>query len=200
MLYNFVLVSAIQKGESVIIVCISLLSWASFLPQPHPSRWSQSARLGSLCYVATSHQLSILHMIVYICWCYFLYLSHYLLTPLCAQVYSLHLCFHSFLVNNFIGTIFLDSICVHLYTIFVFSFWLTSFSITDSRFIHLTRCKIFLSYKLLFFILIYIWYTVWTFSYIPEQLTGRWQGLSLPVAGCPFSWYAWSLSSQLRDF
>ena len=110
LLYNFVLVSAIQKGESVIIVYISLLSWASFLPQPHPSRWSQSSRLGSLCYVATSHQLSILHMIVYICWCYFLYLSHYLLTPLCAQVYSLHLCFHSFLVNNFIGTIFLDSI------------------------------------------------------------------------------------------
>ena len=36
------------------------------LPPFHPSRSSQSARLGSLCYTATSRQLSILHLIVYI--------------------------------------------------------------------------------------------------------------------------------------
>ena len=35
-------------------------------PQSHTSRSSQSARLGSLCYMVTSHQLSILHMVVYI--------------------------------------------------------------------------------------------------------------------------------------
>jgi len=34
---------------------------------PHSSRSSQSAWLGSLCYVATSHQLSILHMVVPLC-------------------------------------------------------------------------------------------------------------------------------------
>ena len=32
----------------------------------HPSRWSQSTELISLCYVAASHQLSILHLVVYI--------------------------------------------------------------------------------------------------------------------------------------
>ena len=42
----------------------SLLSLLSLSPF-HPSRSSQSARLGSLHYAAASHQLSILHMIVY---------------------------------------------------------------------------------------------------------------------------------------
>ena len=36
---------------------MSLPPW----PHPHPSRSAQSAKLGSLCYIATSHQLSILH-------------------------------------------------------------------------------------------------------------------------------------------
>ena len=31
---------------------------------PHPLRSSQRARLGSLCYIATSHYASVLHMIV----------------------------------------------------------------------------------------------------------------------------------------
>ena len=43
------------------------------LPQPHPFKSSQSARLGSLCCVATSHQLSVLHMVVYVCLCCFLH-------------------------------------------------------------------------------------------------------------------------------
>ena len=33
------------------------------LPPSHPSMSSWRARLGSLCYIATSHQLSVLHMI-----------------------------------------------------------------------------------------------------------------------------------------
>ena len=74
-------------------------------PPSHPSISSQSARLGSLCYTATFHQLSILHRTVcmyvdatfsihptvlysnfslavyftqdsvYVCWCYFLHSS-----------------------------------------------------------------------------------------------------------------------------
>ena len=42
------------------------------LHSSHASRSSQNSRLGSLRYTATSHQLSILHLIVYICWCHFL--------------------------------------------------------------------------------------------------------------------------------
>ena len=37
------------------------------LPPSHPSSSSQSAILGSLCYIATSNQLSILYMVMYIC-------------------------------------------------------------------------------------------------------------------------------------
>ena len=53
----------------------TLLSLAFPLPRSHPSRSSQSVRLGSLCYTETSHQLSVLHLIVCICWCCFLHSS-----------------------------------------------------------------------------------------------------------------------------
>ena len=48
-------------------------------PHPTPARRSQSTELISLCYVAASHQLSILHLVVYVCPCHSLTLSH--LTP-----------------------------------------------------------------------------------------------------------------------
>ena len=48
------------------------------LPPSYPSRPPQSTRQGFLCYTATSHQLSILYLIVYICWCYILCLSQLL--------------------------------------------------------------------------------------------------------------------------
>ena len=51
-------------------VPISPPSWAS-LPSSlsHPSRSSQSTELISLCYAAASHQPTVLHSVVYICWC-----------------------------------------------------------------------------------------------------------------------------------
>ena len=66
------------------------------LPSSHTSRSSQSAKLGSLCYTTTSHQLSLLYMIVYICQCYFLHLSHSFLPPLypfsnCVSIPSLQI-------------------------------------------------------------------------------------------------------------
>ena len=74
-------------------------------PPSHPSRSSQSTRLGSLCHIATSHQLSILHTVVYICWRYFLHSSHSFLSLLCPQVHSLYLRLHSFPASRFINTI-----------------------------------------------------------------------------------------------
>ena len=53
---------------------ISLQSLPPLSPS-HLPRSSQSAGLGSLCYIATSHQPFMLHMIVYICHCYLLHLS-----------------------------------------------------------------------------------------------------------------------------
>ena len=52
----------------------SLLRLPPTLPS-HPSRWSQSTELISLCYAAASHQLQILHLVVYICPCHSLTLS-----------------------------------------------------------------------------------------------------------------------------
>ena len=46
-------------------------SWASLLSSlSHPSRSSQSTEPISLCYAAASHQPTILHSVMYICWCY----------------------------------------------------------------------------------------------------------------------------------
>ena len=64
---------------------LSLLS----LPPLHPLM-SQSARLDSLCYIATSQQLSILHMRVYKWQCYFFNSFHPLLPTRCPQVHPLH--------------------------------------------------------------------------------------------------------------
>ena len=55
--------------------------WASFPPHPHPSSLGHhSTELCSLCYIAASYYLSILHMVMYIYQCYSLNLSH----PLCS--------------------------------------------------------------------------------------------------------------------
>ena len=71
LLYNVVLFSAIQQCKSVIIIYIYIYMHIYSLPlQPpspfpsHPSRSSQSARLGSLGYIADSCQISMLCMIV----------------------------------------------------------------------------------------------------------------------------------------
>jgi len=48
-----------------------------------------------------------------------LYLSHPLLPPLCLQVCPLCLCLHCCLANRCVSTIFLDSIYINSYVIFV---------------------------------------------------------------------------------
>ena len=74
----------------------SLLSLPPTQASSHPSRSSQSTRLGSLYYTAASHQLSILHMREYMYWCYFLHSSHSLLVPpirlcICISIPSLQI-------------------------------------------------------------------------------------------------------------
>ena len=70
----------------------SLLSLLPLLPRSHSYRFSQSTSLGSLCYTAASHSLSVLHMIVYVCQCHFLKSPHPFLPPLCPEVHSLYVC------------------------------------------------------------------------------------------------------------
>ena len=63
MLCQFLLYNKVNQPY-VYIYPISPPSCASLPPSlSHPSRWSQSTELTSLCYVAASHQLTILHYI-----------------------------------------------------------------------------------------------------------------------------------------
>ena len=62
------LVSAVQQFESAISIHISPPSWASLLLPSPTSRSSQGTALSSLCYIAASHYLFILH----VCVCYVL--------------------------------------------------------------------------------------------------------------------------------
>ena len=75
LLYNVMLVSAILF---IITLPLDPLSAPSF----HPCRLLQNARLGSLCYKATSPWLWILPMIVHMYQCHFPNLSHHFLTLL----------------------------------------------------------------------------------------------------------------------
>ena len=101
----------------------------------HFSRSSQGTELISLCYAATSHQLSILHLVVYICQCCSVTTSQPPLLPLCPQVCSLRLRLYSCPDTRFISTIFLDSIYLHQHTVFVFLF-LTYFTLYDRLQVH----------------------------------------------------------------
>ena len=102
----------------------------------HPSMSSQSTRLGSLCYIETSHQLILGCVYMLMLLSPFILLS---LSPLqCPQIHSLHLCLHSFPANRSMNTIFqIPCICVNTLFLF-FSLLLTSLCITGSSFIHLT--------------------------------------------------------------
>ena len=85
--------------------CISLPHSLSH-PLIHPSRWSQSTELIFLCYAAASHQLSILHLVVYKCQCYSLTLSQLPPLPPCPQVHSLRLHLYCCPATRFISTVF----------------------------------------------------------------------------------------------
>ena len=62
LLYNVVLVSAVQQSESAIHIHISPSFWISF-----PFRSPQTTEQSSLYYTFCSHQLPILYTVVYIC-------------------------------------------------------------------------------------------------------------------------------------
>ena len=68
----------------------SLLHLPPTLPIP-PPRWSQSTELISLCYAAASHQLPILHLVVYVCQRYCLTMSQPPLPP-CVLKAVLNIC------------------------------------------------------------------------------------------------------------
>lgn len=127
--------SAVQQRQIIIIIYIPsllnpfhptpiplghhrVLSWVPFVIQQLPTSYS-------------------LHMVVCICQCCFLNLSHSLLPQLSPQLCSLHLCIHSFPADEFINYYF-SRFHIHMLIYDIYHSLTSSFSITGSRFIHLT--------------------------------------------------------------
>ena len=110
------------------------------LPATYPSRSSQSARLGCLCYIATSHQLSLLYVIVYI-YVNATFSIHLTLSfPHCVHKSILYtgVSISSLQIGSSIPFFWIPYVHVNRWYLF-FSFWLTSLCIIGSRFIPLTR-------------------------------------------------------------
>ena len=109
--------------QPYIYICPLPLKPSSHLPPyPIPLGYHRAPTLGSLCHTANSHWVSTLHVVVYMFQCYSLKPSHLLSHPLGPKVCSLCLylwCCHA---DKFIITIFLDSIYMCFYTVFVFLF------------------------------------------------------------------------------
>ena len=109
LLYNVVLVSAVEHSDSAKHIHTPPLFWISF-----PFRSPQSTEQNSLCRTVDSCWLSLKYIVVYICQT----LSPNPFSPLpfppwCSQVGSLCLCLYSYPTNKFSYTIFLDSTYMH---------------------------------------------------------------------------------------
>ena len=119
MLYNVVLVSAVQQSESATHVHV-------------PFFVTKSTEQSSLCCTICSHWLSVSHQALYICQSQTASLSHLHFPPWYPYNCSLHLCLCFCLANRFISAIFLNSTYMHSCTIFVFLF-LVSLCMTVCR-------------------------------------------------------------------
>ena len=107
---------------------------------PLPLGCSSELALRALFHASNFDWTSISHMVIYMFQYYSLKLFHPWLLPHITKVCSLHLCFFCCLAYRVIVTIFLNSIYICIDILYwCFPFWLTSFFIIDSSFIHLIR-------------------------------------------------------------
>ena len=105
---------------------------------PTPSLWVAHHSLGALLPVLNLHWSSILHTVIYMFQCCSLKLSHHHLLPLSPKVCSLHLCLLCCCAYRIVGAVFLNSVYMHWYTVFVFLF-LTSFTLCNRIQVHPSR-------------------------------------------------------------
>ena len=126
MLYNVVLISAIQQCESAISIHMAPPSWTSLPRPPHPfplgclGAWGWASLSYSNSPSAVYFTFGNIHISVF-------NLSHPLLPPLCPQFCSLCLCLYSCPANWFISAIFLFHVYALTYNI---CFSLTSLCMT----------------------------------------------------------------------
>ena len=103
----------------------------------HPSSWSQSTELISLCYETASHQLSVLHLVLYIWTCHSLTSSQLTLPPPCVLKSILYICvFTPVLPLGSSEPFFffqIPYICQHMVLVFLF---LTYFTVYDRPQVH----------------------------------------------------------------
>ena len=120
MLYNVVLFLLYNRMNQLSYTYSSCLMRLPPTPSSHPSRLSHSTRLSSMYYIAISHQLSFVHMGLYICQWQALNSSYTRLPLLCPQVHSPHLCHFSCPLNSFLSTIPTFHVYALMYVTFLF--------------------------------------------------------------------------------
>ena len=108
-------------------------------PHPIPLCCPRALASGALLHASNSHWSSVLYMHMF--QCYSLKSSQALLLPLSPEVCSLYLHLLCCPACRMVRIIFLNSIYMCLYTVFVFLFltYFTLFKYKGSRFIHLIR-------------------------------------------------------------
>ena len=122
-------------------VYVYSLSWT---PPPPPSPLHPS---GSSQCISPEHPVSCIEPALVICFtydnihvqCYSLKSSHHRLPPQSPKDCSIYLCLFCCLAYKVIITIFINPIYMRSILYWCFSFWLTSFCIIGSSFIHLIR-------------------------------------------------------------
>ena len=115
---------AIHQHESAIGIHMSPPS-CTLAPtslSPIPPDCHRAPALGSLCRIANSHQLSILHVVMCMFQCHSPKSSHPHPLPQSPKDYSIHLCLFCCLACKVIVTIFLNSIYMRYYTVLMFFF------------------------------------------------------------------------------
>ena len=128
----------VYQHESFLNIHVSPPFWTPPPPTPpYPSRLSQSTSFVCPTSCIRLSLVIVLHMVIYMFQCYSIKSPHPLL-PLSPKVSSLLLCLLCCPVHKII--IFLDSIHICWYTVFVFSLSdLTSLCVIGSRFNHFLR-------------------------------------------------------------
>ena len=136
MLYRILLFSVKPQHESSVGLHIFPLEVPSHLPpHPFPLGCCRSPALGAVLHVLNLYRSSTLHMEIYMFQCYSLKSSHPHLLPQSPKVCSLYLRLLCCLACRIIGTIFLNSIYMHKYTVFAFLF-LTYFTLYNRLQVH----------------------------------------------------------------